>query len=265
MARSNMARSSMAMNRWQRVVGAAQATAMVGLSAAVVACGGEQAGGGATAGKLSDSVVTVPAVPTVTVAAVAPNSYSGTLPCADCSGIATTVALFSDTTFRLREQYEGKSGAPVVSMGRWTHDGTTLTLDGLGRTLRFVVKGEDTLSLLDQGGQPIAGSAPVTLVRADSMDALREAAPYTGTFTYEADAPSFRECGSGQTYNVLMSGAYKTVERAYTAAKLPPGSGQQVEVTARFKPRPATMEGPKERDVIEFVKYVGPAANPDCR
>jgi copper homeostasis protein (lipoprotein) len=252
-------------NRWQRMTGAAQAAAMMGVSAVLVACGGEKAGDGAAGGASSDSVVTVPAVPTVTVAAVAPNSFSGTLPCADCSGIATTVALFSDTTFRLREAYQGKSGAPVVSMGRWTHNGATLTLDGLGRTLAFAVKGEDTLSLLDQGGKPIAGSAPVTLVRADSMESLRDATGYTGTFTYMADAPSFRECGSGQTYNVLMSGAYKTVERAYTAAKLPPGSGQQIEVTARFKPRPDTMEGPKERDVIEFVKYVGPAANPDCR
>lgn len=248
----------MAMNGWQRV-------ATAGGLALAAACGGEQAADGTAVGTLPDSVVTVPAVPTVTVAAVAPNSYAGTLPCADCAGIATTVALFSDTTYRLREAYQGKSAAPVVSMGRWTHDGRTLTLDGLGRMLRFAVKGEDTLSLLDQSGQPIAGSAPVTLVRADSMDALREAAPYTGTFTYEADAPSFRECGSGQTYHVLMSGAYKTVRRAYAAAKLPAGSGQQIEVTARFTARPATMEGPKERDVMEFVKYVGPAANPDCR
>ena len=173
----------MAMNGWQRV-------ATAGGLALAAACGGEQAADGTAVGTLPDSVVTVPAVPTVTVAAVAPDSYAGTLPCADCAGIATTVALFSDTTYRLREAYQGKSAAPVVSMGRWTHDGRTLTLDGLGRTLRFAVKGEDTLSLLDQSGQPIAGSAPVTLVRADSMDALREAAPYTGTFTYEADTPS---------------------------------------------------------------------------
>ena len=227
----------------------------------LAACGGsKEATGGAP-----DSVVTVPAVPTVTLAAVAPNSFSGTLPCADCSGVATTVALFPDTTFRLREEYQGKGGAPVVSMGRWTHDGTTLTLDGLGRVIKFAVQGEDTLHLLDQGGKPIAGRAPVTLVRADSMNTLREPVTYTGTFTYLADAPTFRECGSGQTYSVVMSGDYKTVERAYTAAKLPPGSGQQIEVTARFTPRPDTMEGPKERDVIEFVKYVGPAANPDCR
>ena len=257
-----MARSNKAMYRWQRVLGAAQAVTMMGLVAVVAACGGEKP---ASDGTPPDSVVTVPAVPTVTIAAVAPNSYGGTLPCADCAGIATTVALFPDTTFRLREAYEGKGGAPVVSMGRWTHDGATLTLDGLGRTLKFAVAGEDTLTLLDPTGKPMAGSAPVTLVRADSMESLRDTAPYTGTFSYMADAPTFRECGSGQTYTVVMSGAYKSVERAFTAAKLPAGSGQQIEVKARFTPRPDTMEGPKERDVIEFVKYVGPAANPDCR
>lgn len=245
--------------------GAVRIAVLLGLSVAVAGCGGPQAGDGASAGAKRDSVVTVPAVPTVTVAAVAPNSFSGTLPCADCSGIVTTVALFADTTFRLREQYDGKGGAPVVSMGRWTHDGATLRLDGVGRTLTFAVKGEDTLSLLDQAGKPVAGSAPVTLVRADSMDAVREAAPYTGTFTYEADAPAFRECGSGQRYDVLVSGAYKAVDKAYRAAKLPAGSGQQIEVQARFVPRPANVEGPRERDVIAFVRYVGPAANPDCR
>jgi copper homeostasis protein (lipoprotein) len=232
----------------------------------VAACGGGDAGSKEAAGGSGrDSVITVPAVPTITVAAVAPNSYSGTLPCADCSGISTTVALFSDTTYRLQEVYEGKSSAAAVSMGRWTHDGATLTLTGLGRTLAFTVVGEDTLRLLDQAGKPIAGSAPTVLVRADSMNPLRDAAPYTGTFTYQADAATFRECATGQTYQVLMRGACKTVERAYTAAKLAPGSGQQVDVVARFVARPENIEGPKERDVLEIVKYVGPAANPDCR
>lgn len=228
----------------------------------LTACGGERQGSG---GGAPDSVVTVPAVPTVTLAAVAPNSFSGTLPCADCSGIETTVALFPDTTFRLREQSTGKPGDAQVSMGRWAHDGATLTLDGLGRTLRFAVAGEDTLRLLDQGGKPIAGSAPVTLVRADRMNALREPVTYTGTFGVMADGATFRECGSGQTFTVLTTGAYTTLARAYTSAKLPPGSGQQVEVVARFVTRPDDVAGPKERDVLEIRKYVGPAANPDCR
>lgn len=236
-------------------------TALLAVAAAVAAaCGGES-----KPGTLSDSVVTIPSVPTVTVAAVAPNSFSGTLPCADCSGLRTTVAIFTDTTYRLSELYEGKSTEPVVSMGRWQHDGATLTLNGLARTVKFAVKGEDSLSLLDQSGKPIDSALNYTLVRADSMDMLRAQAGYTGTFTYMADAPTFRECGSGQTYNVLMTGGYKALEKAYLAAKLAPGSGWQVNVTARFKPRPNTMEGPKERDVLEIVKYLGPEANPDCR
>ena len=50
-------------NRWQRMTGAAQAAAMMGVSAVLVACGGEKAGDGAADGAPSDSVVTVPAVP----------------------------------------------------------------------------------------------------------------------------------------------------------------------------------------------------------
>jgi len=238
--------------------------AMMAALAMLGACGGSEGEGTAT-GSRSDSVVTVPSVPTVTVAALAPTSFSGTLPCPDCAGITTTVALFSDTTYRLREVPEGKGGAPAVSMGRWTHDGTTLTLDGVGRRITFAVVGEDTLQLREQNGQAVAGGASAALVRADSMDAVRESATFVGTFSAMPDAATFRECGSGQTYAVATRGAYPVVAKAYAAAKLPPGSGQQVEVTARFTPRPATMDGPPERDVIEFVKYVGPAANPDCR
>ena len=227
------------------------------------ACGGSE--GETAGGARSDSVVTVPSVPTVTVAALAPSSFSGTLPCADCAGIATTVALFSDTTYRLREVPAGKGGAPAVSMGRWTHDGTTLTLDGVGRRITLAVLGEDTLQLREQNGQALAGGAPAALVRADSMDAVRESATFVGTFSAMPEGATFRECGSGQTYDVSTRGAYKTVGKSYTAAKLPPGSGQQVEVTARFTPRPATMDGPRERDVIEFARYLGPAANPECR
>lgn len=245
---------------WKAVAGAAQ----VAVLAVATACGGS-GGEAAKDGPRSDSVVTIPAVPTVTVAAVAPNSFSGTLPCADCAGIETTVALLTDTTYRLREVYQGKGGAPAVSMGRYMHDGTTLTLDGLGRTLKFAVVGADTIRLLDQAGQPIESGLPYALVRADSSDLLRETAMYTGTFSYMADAPTFRECGSGQTFTVLMTGAYRALEKAYLAAKLPPGSGQQVVVSARFTPRPDTMEGPRERDVLEIVRYLEPGANPDCR
>lgn len=194
-----------------------------------------------------------------------PVSYTGVLPCADCPGLATTVTLFADSTFRVREVYQERRVMPVIGMGRWGVDGATLVLDGVSRSTRYARVGTDTLQLLDRAGRPIDTAQPMSLVRMDTVDALRDAATFVGTFTYQADAPLLRECGSGQEYPVLMQGAYRALERAFRAAKLPAGSGQQVEVRARFLARPASMEGPRDRDVVEVLSYVGPGANPDCR
>lgn len=226
----------------------------------VAACGGE------SKSNVPDSVVTVNPFPEVTLTAVAPASYEGTLPCADCSGLRTVLAIWPDSVYRLAQTYEGKSTTPVVTMGRWRLSESVLSLEtdnGIPMLYRRV--GDDTLTLLDQQGQPIATSLNYSLQRSASMNSLREPAAFTGTFEYMADAPTFRECGSGQTYPVLMRGDYRKLERAFLAAKLPPGSGQQVEVRARFLERPADMEGPRDRDVVEIVTYVGPSANPGCR
>lgn len=226
----------------------------------VAACGGE------SKSNVPDSVVTVNPFPEVTLTAVAPASYEGTLPCADCSGLRTVLAIWPDSVYRLAQTYEGKSTTPVVTMGRWRLSESVLSLEtDNGIPILYRRVGDDTLTLLDQQGQPIATSLNYSLQRSASMNSLREPAAFTGTFEYMADAPTFRECGSGQTYPVLMRGDYRKLERAFLAAKLPPGSGQQVEVRARFLERPADMEGPRDRDVVEIVSYVGPSANPGCR
>lgn len=226
----------------------------------VAACGGE------SKSNVPDSVVTVNPFPEVTLTAVAPASYEGTLPCADCSGLRTVLAIWPDSVYRLAQTYEGKSTTPVVTMGRWRLSESVLSFEtDNGIPILYRRVGDDTLTLLDQQGQPIATSLNYSLQRSASMNSLREPAAFIGTFEYLADAPTFRECGSGQTYPVLMRGDYRKLERAFLAAKLPPGSGQQVEVRARFLERPADMEGPRDRDVVEIVSYVGPSANPGCR
>lgn len=226
----------------------------------VAACGGE------SKSSVPDSVVTVNPFPEVTLSAVAPASYEGTLPCADCSGLRTVLAIWPDSVYRLAQTYEGKSTTPVVTMGRWRLSESVVSLEtDNGIPILYRRVGDDTLTLLDQQGQPIASSLNYSLQRSAPMNSLREPASFIGTFEYMADAPTFRECGSGQTYPVLMRGDYKKLERAFLAAKLPPGSGQQVEVRARFLDRPADMEGPRDRDVVEIVSYVGPSANPGCR
>lgn len=235
--------------------------ALAGVAAALSAACGNR-----TADQVADSVITVDPRNIVTVASVAPSSYEGTLPCADCAGLKTVLALWPDSVYRISHTYEGKSTKPLVLMGRWRLSESVVSLEmESGIPMMFQRKGDDSLTLLDQEGKPIVSSLDYTLVRSASMNSLREVATFIGTFSYMADAATFRECGSGQEYPVLMKGAYKALERAYTAAKLPPGSGQQVEVRARFLERPADMEGPRDRDVVEVLEYIGPSANPSCR
>lgn len=247
--------------RWSR---ARSMTMLLTLGLVLAACGGGDK-------PSADSIAALRIMEEAKAAAAAaakvatPVTFTGMLPCADCPGIQTTVTLFADSTFRLREVYQERRVMPVIGMGRWAIDAGALVLDGLSRSVRYAREGNDTLRLLDRAGRPIDSEQPLSLVRTDSVDALREAATFVGTFTYQADAPLFRECGSGQEFPVLMQGAYRALERAYRAAKLPPGSGQQVEVRARFLARPASMEGPRDRDVVEVLSYVGPSANPDCR
>lgn len=245
-----------------QIVRRIQVVVAAAVVAVLAACGSKDS----AAGRAPDSVVTIDPNPTVTVASIAPATYAGTLPCADCQGIVTTLTLWPDTVYRLREVYEGKGGQPFVSMGRWRVDARTLSLEtdsGMPRLYSRV--GDDTLRLLDLQGKPIVSALNYALVRAAAMDSIGDVAEYAGTFVYMADAPMFRECGSGQTYPVLMQGEYRALERAYLAAKLPAGSGQQVIVRGRFMPRPADMEGARDRAVLRVEKYLGPGTNPNCR
>ncbi|WP_027390290.1 copper resistance protein NlpE [Chrysiogenes arsenatis] len=93
--------------------------------------------------------------------------YAGTLPCADCAGIATTVILQYDNTFELQMIYEGKSTHPFVDRGQieWDKAGRTIRLIGLNTVPMQFQVGENILFLLDQEGQRIHGAlAPYYLL-----------------------------------------------------------------------------------------------------
>ena len=44
-------------------------------------------------------------------------TYEGTLPCADCSGIRTTLKINSDTTYELRSEYLGRKDGVFEESG----------------------------------------------------------------------------------------------------------------------------------------------------
>jgi uncharacterized lipoprotein NlpE involved in copper resistance len=88
-----------------------------------------------------------------------PGTYSGTLPCADCEGIKTTVKLNADGTFERELVYLGETGEPVRQAGSfsWNDAGSIVTLaPGDGTTQKYQV-GENQLFHLDQAGNRIGG------------------------------------------------------------------------------------------------------------
>lgn len=83
--------------------------------------------------------------------------YRGTLPCADCSGIETTLQLREDGHYTLTETYLGR-GKPFVSQGQfaWDATGRRITLDDAANRRVFKVE-EGQLRQLDLEGHPITG------------------------------------------------------------------------------------------------------------
>ncbi|MEK6478795.1 copper resistance protein NlpE N-terminal domain-containing protein [Catalinimonas sp. 4WD22] len=86
-------------------------------------------------------------------------NYMGTLPCADCAGIKTTITLNQDQTYQLTRVYQGESEDTFEEDGQfeWNNEGNTITLRGIedGPNQYFV--GENFLRQLDMQGERISG------------------------------------------------------------------------------------------------------------
>ncbi|BCV60629.1 copper resistance protein NlpE [Shewanella algae] len=83
-------------------------------------------------------------------------SYKGLLPCADCSGIETTLTLKGDNSYRLQQVYQGKDESIFSESGKFTWDasGGKITLEDGSKYL----VGENQLFMLDREGNRITGS-----------------------------------------------------------------------------------------------------------
>jgi heat shock protein HslJ len=85
--------------------------------------------------------------------------YMGTLPCADCEGIRTTITLLADRTYRRELMYLGKSAGHISESGtfEFSPDGGKVTL-GVGESATTYRVGENALFHLDREGNIIQGS-----------------------------------------------------------------------------------------------------------
>jgi heat shock protein HslJ/uncharacterized lipoprotein NlpE involved in copper resistance len=88
-------------------------------------------------------------------------TYKGTVPCADCEGIETTLTLLDSSNYKLESTYKGKSKTPFVNKGSysWNDTGTKIKLNGIkdgeGAGQYLVI--ENGLIQLDLNGNRVTG------------------------------------------------------------------------------------------------------------
>lgn len=124
--------------------------------------------------------------------------YRGTLPCADCEGIKTTVYLMRDHTFKTVNAYLGKESEPLETTGKftWNKEGNTVNLKAANEQIQYLV-GENTLTQLDQKGNKMVGEMASKFVLTKGNYAILHrkwklvelmGKPVTGSETMKKDA-----------------------------------------------------------------------------
>lgn len=85
--------------------------------------------------------------------------YQGFLPCDDCKGIKTTLALNKNNSYLLITQYVGKSDREIVEKGKftWGEANTIVLTPRNSEQTRHYLVGENNLIQLDSKGNRITG------------------------------------------------------------------------------------------------------------
>lgn len=90
-----------------------------------------------------------------------PGIYNGLLPCEDCYGVKTSLALNKNQSYILIYQYTGKSPRDFVEKGKYVEgekEGTIVLTSKDGSTTRKYLVGKDMLTQLDKGGELYIGN-----------------------------------------------------------------------------------------------------------
>ena len=100
-------------------------------------------------------------------------SFSGTLPCASCPGIETTIEFKADGYYNLSETYMGENKAPQDADGTWTveEDGKVVRLDPSDRAEPdrvYAIVSNDEITMLDSGGNQAESRIDYSLKRTAS-------------------------------------------------------------------------------------------------
>ncbi|MFU8787497.1 MAG: copper resistance protein NlpE [Methylobacter sp.] len=111
-----------------------------------------------------------------------PGIYRAFLPCSDCKGVKTTLALNKNNSYLLITQYVGKSEREIVEKGKfaWGDKKDVIVLTPRKSSIvRQYFVGEDMLIQLDSEGNRITGDAAERYILSRS-DMSKSAAPQHG-------------------------------------------------------------------------------------
>lgn len=89
-----------------------------------------------------------------------PGIYNGFMPCPDCTGIKTTLALNKNNSYLLITQYVGRSDREFVEKGKYSWNPQTKMIDLTpknGTTNQHYLVSDNTLIQLDSNGNRITG------------------------------------------------------------------------------------------------------------
>jgi copper homeostasis protein (lipoprotein) len=189
-----------------------------------------------------------------------PATFAGELPCADCPGIRYQLDLFPGGAFFLRRVYLGREpdhvfddiGSFAIASG-----GRTLVLMG-GREapIRFAVRDQDTLALLDLEGREIVSELNYDLTRQATLPPLEPRLAMRGMYQYFADAGRFTECLTGMSLPVAQERDNAALERGYGEARRQPGEELLVTLDGQIALRPK-MEGEGEELALVPHRFIG--------
>ncbi len=163
---------------------------ILALSVLLFGCGG---------GPSSPTDSATPVVNTISkvIEANWPGYYADTLPCSDCPGIDTELWIRSDSTFILQQKYIGRDSFPAGTIGQWHTVNGLLTIGYASDKPEFYRYTTEGLLSVDEMGVAFEPNIDRSLDKL--ADEIGDAIPrmrLMGTFTYMADAQSFKPCGS---------------------------------------------------------------------
>lgn len=186
-------------------------------------------------------------------------SWRGTLPCADCEGIDTTLFLEKDGTWVMNQGYKGgKAPSEFASYGTWARTADKLVLtDTDGEKLYFRAKGE-AMEMLDREGNPIHSQLnyvlqPVTAPLPTTPMAMR------GMYSFTADRAEFADCVTGK--RVVVNDAQ--LEQQYKSVSEQASQPVLLEVEGHFTLQPKVGNSVMKKTLVvdQRAKFI---AGKDC-